>query len=183
MSSSQDAPMQVPYHRPSIGREEIEEVISTLEVRLVDNRRRTARFEREFGGSVGAPFAQAVSSCTAGLHLSLAALGIGPGMEVITTPITFCATVNVILHVGATPVLADVGRDGNIDPASVEARITARTRAIMPVHLAGLPCEMDALWASEAARTLCHRRQRARRWSALSRPAHWCRQSSDGRLQ
>lgn len=146
MSSSQDAPMQVPYHRPSIGREEIEEVISTLESGWLTTGPRTARFEREFGGSVGAPFAQAVSSCTAGLHLSLAALGIGPGMEVITTPITFCATVNVILHVGATPVLADVGRDGNIDPASVEARITARTRAIMPVHLAGLPCEMDALW-------------------------------------
>jgi dTDP-4-amino-4,6-dideoxygalactose transaminase len=139
--------MQVPYHRPSIGREEIEEVINTLESGWLTTGPRTAQFEREFGGSVGAPFAQAVSSCTAGLHLSLVALGIGPGMEVITTPITFCATVNVILHVGATPVLADVGRDGNIDPASVEARITERTRAIIPVHLAGLPCEMDALWA------------------------------------
>jgi len=147
MSSSHDVPMQVPYHRPSIGREEIEEVINTLESGWLTTGPRTAQFEREFGGSVGAPFAQAVSSCTAGLHLSLVALGIGPGMEVITTPITFCATVNVILHVGATPVLADVGRDGNIDPASVEARITERTRAIIPVHLAGLPCEMDALWA------------------------------------
>jgi dTDP-4-amino-4,6-dideoxygalactose transaminase len=76
----------------------------------------------------------------------LVALGIGPGDEVITTPLTFCATVNVILHTGATPVLADVGDDGNIDPASVAARIGGRTRAIIPVHLAGLPCNMDALW-------------------------------------
>jgi dTDP-4-amino-4,6-dideoxygalactose transaminase len=81
------------------------------------------------------------------LHLALETLGIGPGDEVITTPLTFCATVNVILHTGATPVLADIGRDGNIDPVSIEARITQRTRAIIPVHLAGLPCEMDAIWA------------------------------------
>jgi dTDP-4-amino-4,6-dideoxygalactose transaminase len=147
MSSSHDVPMQVPYHRPSIGREEIEEVVSTLESGWLTTGPRTAQFERDFGSSVGAPFAQAVNSCTAGLHLTLAALGVGPGMEVITTPITFCATVNVILHVGATPVLADVGWDGNIDPESVAARITERTRAIMPVHLAGLPCEMDSLWA------------------------------------
>jgi dTDP-4-amino-4,6-dideoxygalactose transaminase len=92
------------------------------------------------------PHAMAVNSCTAGLHLALAALNIGPGMEVITTPMTFCATVNVILHVGATPVLADVGPDGNIDPDSIASRITERTRAIMPVHLAGLPCDMDRIW-------------------------------------
>lgn len=147
MDGTADVPVQVPYHRPSIGREEIEEVVSTLESGWLTTGPRTAQFEREFGCWAGTPYAQAVSSCTAGLHLSLVALGIGPGMEVITTPITFCATVNVILHVGATPVLADVGRDGNIDPASVAARITGRTRAIMPVHLAGLPCEMDALWA------------------------------------
>jgi dTDP-4-amino-4,6-dideoxygalactose transaminase len=88
-----------------------------------------------------------VNSCTAGLHLALKALDVGPGDEVITTPITFCATVNVILHTGATPVLADVGPDGNIDPASIRERITPRTRAIMPVHLAGLPCDMDAIWS------------------------------------
>jgi len=104
------------------------------------------QFEQEFSASLGVPWAVAASSCTAGLHLALAALNIGPGMEVITTPLTFCATVNVILHVGATPVLADVGFDGNIDPASVAARITGRTRAIIPVHLAGLSCEMDDLW-------------------------------------
>jgi dTDP-4-amino-4,6-dideoxygalactose transaminase len=147
MSSSLEVPVQVPYHRPSIGREEIDEVVKTLESGWLTTGPRTAQFEREFASSVvGAPYAQAVNSCTAGLHLTLVALGIGPGMEVITTPLTFCATVNVILHVGATPVLADIGWDGNIDPASVEARITERTRAIIPVHLAGLPCEMNSLW-------------------------------------
>jgi dTDP-4-amino-4,6-dideoxygalactose transaminase len=95
---------------------------------------------------VGSRRAQAVNSCTAGLHLALAALGIGPGAEVITTPLTFCATVNTILHVGATPVLADVGPDGNIDPEVVAGRITPNTRAIMPVHFAGLPCRMNEIW-------------------------------------
>lgn len=123
-------------------------MVKTLESGWLTTGPRTAEFEREFAASiVGTPHAQAVSSCTAGLHLSLVALGIGPGMEVITTPLTFCATINVIIHVGATPVLADIGRDGNIDPASIEARITERTRAIIPVHLAGLPCEMLAIWA------------------------------------
>jgi dTDP-4-amino-4,6-dideoxygalactose transaminase len=138
--------VQVPFHRPSIGREEIEEVVRTLESGWLTTGPRTEQFEREFRNYVGAPLSQAVNSCTAGMHLALAALGIRPGSEVITTPLTFCATVNVILHVGATPVLADIGEDGNIDPKSVAERITERTRAIMPVHLAGLPCEMDAIW-------------------------------------
>jgi dTDP-4-amino-4,6-dideoxygalactose transaminase len=140
-------PLQVPFHRPSIGREEIDEVVRTLESGWLTTGPRTAQFEQEFSEYVKAPHAQAINSCTSGLHLALAALNIGPGDEVITTPLTFCATVNVILHVGATPVLADVGPDGNIDPASVASRITERTRAIIPVHLAGLPCEMDDLWA------------------------------------
>lgn len=146
MNSAGKSEMQVPYHRPSIGPEEIQEVVSTLESGWLTTGPRTARLEQEFRDFVNAPYAQAVNSCTAGLHLTLAALDIGPGMEVITTPITFCATVNAILYVGATPVLADVGPDGNIEPASIAARITERTRAIMPVHLAGLPCEMDSIW-------------------------------------
>ncbi len=89
----------------------------------------------------------AVNSATAGLHLSLAALGIGPGDEVITTPMTFCATVHAILDVGATPVLADIGHDGNIDPEQIGLRINSNTRAVIPVHLGGLPCDMDAIWA------------------------------------
>jgi dTDP-4-amino-4,6-dideoxygalactose transaminase len=138
--------LKVPFHRPSIGREEIDEVVRTLESGWLTTGPRTAQFEQEFAEYADVPHAQAVNSCTAGLHLSLAALNIGPGAEVITTPLTFCATVNVIFHVGATPVLADIGSDGNIDPASVESRITSRTRAIMPVHLAGLPCDMNAIW-------------------------------------
>ena len=138
--------LKVPFHRASIGREEIDEVVRTLESGWLTTGPRTAQFEKDFREYVAAPHAQAVNSCTAGLHLSLAALNIGPGAEVITTPLTFCATVNVILHVGATPVLADIGADGNIDPVSIESRITERTRAIIPVHLAGLPCEMEAIW-------------------------------------
>jgi dTDP-4-amino-4,6-dideoxygalactose transaminase len=138
--------VRVPFHRPSIGRDEIEEVVRTLQSGWLTTGPRTAQFEREFREYVRATYAQAVSSCTAGMHLALTALNIGPGAEVITTPLTFCSTVNVILHAGATPVLADVGADGNIDPDSIAVRITERTRAIMPVHLAGLPCEMDAIW-------------------------------------
>lgn len=142
-----ETPIQVPYHRPSIGTEEIDEVVRTMQSGWLTTGPRTAQFEKDFSSYVGGAHALAVNSCTAGLHLALAGLNIGPGMEVITTPITFCATVNVILHVGATPVLADVGRDGNIDPDSVAERITERTRAIMPVHLAGLPCDMEKIWA------------------------------------
>jgi dTDP-4-amino-4,6-dideoxygalactose transaminase len=139
--------IQVPFHRPSIGQEEIDEVVRTLKSGWLTTGPRTAQFEQEFREYAGAPHALAVNSCTAGLHLALAALNIGPGAEVITTPLTFCATVNVILHTGATAVLADVGPDGNIDPASVASRLTERTRALIPVHLAGLPCEMDTLWS------------------------------------
>src|SRR5437762_12517369 len=131
----------IPYHRPSIGEEEIAEVVATLRSGWLTSGPRTLQFEREFREYVQAPFSLAVNSCTAGLHLALAALGIGPGDEVITTPLTFCATVNTIMHVGATPVLADVGRDGNIDPVSVEARITPRAKAVIPVHPGGWPCD------------------------------------------
>ncbi|MEZ5401934.1 MAG: DegT/DnrJ/EryC1/StrS family aminotransferase [Bryobacteraceae bacterium] len=137
----------VPFHLPAIGEEEIQEVVATLRSGWLTTGERTARFERDFTAYTGARHALAVNSCTAGLHLALAALGVGPGDEVITTPLTFCATVNTILHVGATPVLADVGADCNIDPKSIEARITPRTRAILPVHLAGIPCDMEAIGA------------------------------------
>jgi len=135
------------FHRPSIGEEEIAEVAETLRSGWLTTGPRVARFERDFREHTGAPYAIAVNSATAGLHLALAGLGIGPGDEAITTPMTFCATVQAILHVGATPVLADIGSDGNIDPDQIEKRITSRTRAIIPVHLAGLPCEMKTIWA------------------------------------
>jgi dTDP-4-amino-4,6-dideoxygalactose transaminase len=135
------------FHRPSIGEEEIAEVAETLRSGWLTTGPRAARFEREFRKHTGARHAIAVNSATAGLHLALAGLGIGPGDEVVTTPMTFCATVQAILHVGAAPVLADIGWDGNIDPEQIEKRITSRTRAIIPVHLAGLPCEMKTIWA------------------------------------
>lgn len=136
----------IPFNLPTIGEEEIAEVVATLRSGWLTTGPRTAQFEQEFRAYVQTPHALAVNSCTAGLHLALAALGVGKGDEVITTPLTFCATVNKILHVGATPVLADVREDGNIDPESIQGRITERTRAIVPVHMGGLPCEMDAIW-------------------------------------
>ncbi len=136
----------VPFHRPSIGEEEIQEVVATLRSGWLTTGPRTHQFEADFQAYSGARHALAVNSCTAALHIALAGLGIGPGDEVITTPLTFCATVNTIIHVGATPVLADVGPDGNIDPHSIETRITSRTRAIIPVHYGGLPCDMDAIY-------------------------------------
>jgi dTDP-4-amino-4,6-dideoxygalactose transaminase len=136
----------IPFNRPSISDAEIDEVVATLRSGWLTTGPRTAQFERELRDYVGAGYALAVNSCTAGLHLALAALGVGAGDEVITTPLTFCATVNTILQVGAQPVLADVDRDGNIDPGSIERRITGRTRAILPVHLGGLPCRMEEIW-------------------------------------
>jgi len=137
----------VPFHRPTIGEEEISEVVDTLRSGWLTTGPRTARFEREFREYVCAPHAVALNSATAALHLALAALRVRHGDEVITSPITFCATVQAILHVGATPVLADIGPDGNIDPKAIARALTRRTRAIVPVHLAGLPCEMDEIWS------------------------------------
>ena len=136
----------IPFHRPSIGAEEIAEMEATLRSGWLTTGPRTAQFEREFAGYVNSPHSLAVSSCTAGLHVALAALGIGEGDEVITTPMTFCSTVHTILQTGAKPVLADIGLDGNIDPEAIERAMTPRTRAIVPVHLAGLPCDMNAIW-------------------------------------
>ena len=136
----------LPFSLPDIGEEEINAVVNTLRSGWLTTGPTTFQFEKDFRESVAAATALAVNSCTAGLHLALAALGIGAGDEVITTPLTFCSTVNVILQVGATPVMADVGPDLNIDPSAVQCAITHRTRAIVPVHLAGLPCEMDSLW-------------------------------------
>lgn len=137
----------IPFHAPSIGDEEIREVVDTLRSGWLTTGPRAARFESEFREYVQSPHAIALNSATAALHLALEALKIHPGDEVITTPMTFCATVHAILHVGATPVLADIGPDGNIDPVSIERRITRRTRAIVPVHLAGLPCAMKEIWS------------------------------------
>jgi dTDP-4-amino-4,6-dideoxygalactose transaminase/nucleoside-diphosphate-sugar epimerase len=138
----------LPFSLPQIGEAEEKAVVEVLRSGWLTTGPRVAAFEARCRERLGCAEAIALSSCTAALHLSLFALGIGPGDEVITSPITFPATANVILHVGATPVFADVEPGTlNLDPRAVEAAITERTRAIMPVHMAGRPCNLDALWA------------------------------------
>lgn len=145
----------LPFCRHAIGEEEIAEVVDTLRSAWITTGPKTRRFEEEFAGYVGAPGALALSSCTAALHLALAAARIGPGDEVVTTPFTFAATANVIEHVGARVVLADVEPDTlNLDPAAAEAALTPRTRAIIVVHYAGHPAELNAFTALAAARGL-----------------------------
>jgi len=134
------------FGAPALGREEIEEVTASLESGWLGTGPKVARFEEDFKRYKKAPYAVAVNSCTAALHLSMLAAGLKPGDEVITTPMTFCATINAIIHAGLTPVVADVDPvTMNIDPAEVEKRITPRTRAILPVHFAGRACDMEAL--------------------------------------
>jgi dTDP-4-amino-4,6-dideoxygalactose transaminase len=138
------------FGAPSIGEEEIAEVEACMRSGWLGTGPRVARFEQAFAEfrQVGAGRVAAVNSCTAALHVSMVAAGIAPGSEVITTPLTFCATVNAILHAGLSPVLADVDPlTQNIDPDAIEAAITPRTRAIVPVHFAGRPCAMDRIMA------------------------------------
>lgn len=134
------------FGKPSFTDEEIEAVAATLRSGWAGTGARVQEFQRAFASYIGTRHAVAVGSCTAALHLALVAAGLGEGDEVITTPLTFAATANAIVHSGATPIFADIRRDSmNIDPDQVEERISPRTRAILPVHLAGRPCEMDSL--------------------------------------
>lgn len=134
------------FGAPRISEAAIAEVVDSLRTGWIGTGPKVARFEEMLAEYLGVGHAVAVSSCTAALHLSFLAHGIGPGDEVITTPMTFPATINSILHCGATPVLVDCVRDtGLIDPAGIERAITPRTRAVVPVHLAGRPCDMDAI--------------------------------------
>lgn len=136
----------IPFSPPFIGEEEITEVIDTLRSDWITTGPKARRFEEMFSSFTGAPKALAVSSATDAMMVGLAALGIGPGDEVITTPMTFCSTVHVIEHLGARPMLVDVEPDTlNISPDLVAQAITPRTRALMPVHLYGHPCEMDSV--------------------------------------
>ena len=146
---SSQAPFIV-FGAPQISEMEIAEVVACLRSGWLGTGPRVAQFESDFAAfrRVQASQVAAVNSCTAALHVSMLAAGIEPGSEVITTPLTFCATVNAILHAGLVPVLADVELDSqNIDPAAIEAAITPRTRAILPVHFAGRPCAMDRIMA------------------------------------
>jgi len=144
MTTEQVKPL--PFCQADIGEEEIAEVVDTLRSGWLTTGPKTREFEERFSQYVDSKFAIAVNSCTAALHLALNAAGITEGDEVITTPLTFCSTVNVILFQRATPVLADIRLDDyDIDPAEVERRITPRTKAILPVHYGGQPCRMDEL--------------------------------------
>lgn len=145
------------FASPDIQDAEIAEVEACLRSGWLGTGPRVASFEREFGAYKGLAPDQvaAVNSCTAALHVSMVAAGLEPGSEVITTPLTFCATINSILHAGLTPVLADVNPlTQNIDPAAIEAAVTPRTRAIIPVHFAGRPCDMDAIMKIAARQEL-----------------------------
>jgi dTDP-4-amino-4,6-dideoxygalactose transaminase len=134
------------FGRPQIGEDEIAEVVDTLRSGWIGFGPKCLRFEAEFARYVHAPFAVSVNSATAALHLALIAAGVRAGDEVITSPLTFAATANVICHVGARPVFVDVERDTqNLDPTRLERAITPRTSAIIPVHMAGWPCDMDAI--------------------------------------
>jgi len=136
----------LPFSPPLIGEEEIAEALDTLRSDWITTGPKVKRFEAEFAEFIGAPSALAVSSATDAMLVGLAVLGIEPGDEVVTTPMTFCSTVHVIEHLGAQPVLVDAEPDTlNINPIQVEAAVTPRTRAILPVHLYGHPSEMDAL--------------------------------------
>lgn len=136
------------FGSPAIERPEIDEVIQTLESGWLGTGPKVAQFEQAVAEYKGVSHAVAVNSCTAALHLSLIAAGIGPGDEVITTPMTFCATVNAIIHCGATPVLADIDPQTlNLNSDDVRRHLTSRTKAILPVHFAGRACDMDALGA------------------------------------
>jgi dTDP-4-amino-4,6-dideoxygalactose transaminase len=152
---SESAPPRAPHRvrrdfltfaPPSIGEEEIAEVVDTLRSGWITTGPKTARFEEEFARYLGAPGALAVNSCTAALHTALLTAGIGAGDEVITTPLTFAATANVVEHVRARPVFVDVDPVTlQIDPARLEAAVTSRTRAIIPVHFGGHPADLDAI--------------------------------------
>ncbi len=136
------------FGQPVVSEAAIDEVVDTLRSGWLGRGPKTVRFEAEFASAVGALHARATNSGYSALWLALKVAGIGPGDEVITTPLTFAATANAIVNVGATPVFVDVDRaTQNIDPARVTAAVTDRTRAILPVHMCGLPCAMDDLQA------------------------------------
>lgn len=136
----------LPFNLPLLGKEEEDEVIDTLRSGWLTTGPKTKKLEGMFQDYLGCRNAICVNSCTAALHLSLVALDIKKGDEVITSPITWPATANVIVHTGATPVFADVDPETfNINPEEIERKITSRTKAVIPVHMAGQPCDMAAI--------------------------------------
>jgi dTDP-4-amino-4,6-dideoxygalactose transaminase len=147
--------VMLPFHRPSLDQAAEQSVIETMRSGWLTTGPKTKQFERDLAAYVGANHAVAVNSCTAALHLALEATGVGPGDEVITTPMTFAATANVICHQGARPVFVDIEPDtANIDVSLIEAALTPKTKVLMPVDFAGQPPDMDAIMAIAAARGL-----------------------------
>lgn len=140
----------LPFALPDIGEEEIAEVVDSMRSGWLTTGPKTKAFEHDFAAYIGGGVeAMAVSSATAGLHLALEACGIRAGDEVITSVYTFTSTAEVIRYLGADPVFADIDeRTLNISPESIEKAITPKTKAIMPVHVGGLPCDMDAMLAT-----------------------------------
>ena len=137
----------IPYNLPDITQAEIDEVVDTLRSGWIAKGPRTLKFEKEFAEYLGAKHAIAVNSCTAALHVSLLTQNIGPGDEVITTPMTFASTASTILHCGAKPVFADIDyRTGCIDPEEIAKKITSHTKAIVPVHYSGQVCDLDRIY-------------------------------------
>ncbi len=137
----------LPYALPFIGEEEIAEVVDTLRSGWLSSGPKVKQFEQDFAAYTGAAHAVAVNSCTAALHIALTALGIKPGDEVIVPTITFCATANVVVHLGGRPVIVDVDKHCQIDPKEVERAINSRTKAIIPVHFAGQACDLNEILA------------------------------------
>jgi dTDP-4-amino-4,6-dideoxygalactose transaminase len=136
------------FGQPLIQEAEIDEVVKSMRAAWLGTGPKVAQFEKLIADYKQSPHAVAVGSCTAGLHLACLAIGLGPGDEVIVPAMTFCATVNTIIHAGATPVLVDVERDTfNIDPDHIRRAINPRTKGIMPVHFAGRACKMDEIGA------------------------------------
>ena len=166
--------MRVGFQPPAVGDEEVAAVAETIRSGWLTTGPKAAELERRMAAYLEAEYVVALSSGTAALHLALVALGVGPGDEVITSPITWPATANVIVHAGATPIFADVrDADLNIDAAQVAALVSHRTKALMPVHLAGQPCDLDPLWALgvpviEDAAHAAESRYRGRKIGALS---------------
>lgn len=138
--------IDLPYHQSWLEDDEINEVIDTLKSGWLTTGPKTQRFEDDFRAYIGCRHAVGLNSCSAGLHLAVLALGLREGDEVITTPMTFPATTNVLIHEGARPVFADIEPGTlTIDVGRIEEKITPRTRALLPVHYAGHPCDMDAV--------------------------------------
>lgn len=150
--------MSVPFlvfGQPDLREEDFEEVASALRSLWIGTGPRSHELEKRFAEYVGAPYAVGLNSCTAALHLGLKLAGIGPGDEVVVPALTFAATANVVVHCGARPVFADVDPSSRcLGPAQLEACLTERTRAVIPVHLAGYPCDLDALQEAVGSRPI-----------------------------